>query len=409
MDPVHQIQKLGWDWRSDGLGMGLGPGVLLSVQVDGKVLRAFVPLSRVWEAFDQELQAVGCIDAASVGAPYSVGGFFSFVKKAVKSVSHAATSVAKAVVPKAIQRAASSVVSTAKRFGSAALHAVSKIPVLGTAVNLALLPATAANQLLAGKRIDRIAMDQFHSALKGVKTLAPYVQTVISFVPGVGTGISAGLGGALALASGQSISEAMLAAAKSAIPGGPAAQAAFSIASDVMQGKPITTIAVDALPVSPEAKRAVLQGLHAAKALASGQKVSQVFLDNALQALPPAARTAVQVGVALGHAKNLQEAAGAAVQGAQSLAASRSAGLQAAQHFAQGIRTPAVIHALTQAEQSRQALSHIAAAASAGHQQARHVLAAYQQIHAAPFPVLAPRPSPAPRPMLRPNPWGLFA
>ncbi len=61
MNEIAQIQRLGWDWRSDGVGMGLGPGVLLSVVVGGQTLRAFVPLSHVWLAFDRELQSVGCV------------------------------------------------------------------------------------------------------------------------------------------------------------------------------------------------------------------------------------------------------------------------------------------------------------------------------------------------------------
>ena len=80
MDEIAQIKRLGWDWRSDGVGMGLGPGVLLSIVVGDRTLRAFVPLSHVWLAFDKELQSVGCVGSAWVGAPFSVGGFFSFVK-----------------------------------------------------------------------------------------------------------------------------------------------------------------------------------------------------------------------------------------------------------------------------------------------------------------------------------------
>lgn len=385
MDGVAQIQRLGWDWRSDGLGMGLGPGVLLSVVVNGQTMRAFVPLSHVWLAFDQELQKVGCVGSMWVGEPFSVGGFFSFVKKAVRGIGK----VAKAVVPKAIQKAASSVINTAKHYGSAVLHAVNKIPILGTitgaATSLALLPTVAASQLVQGKRIDRIAIGQFKSALGSVKTLAPYVQTVISFVPGVGQGLSAGIGGALALASGQSINDALIAAAKAALPGGPIAAAAFSIASDAMQGKPISSIAIDALPgVSAQAKSALIQGLGAAKALASGQPVSQVLIDNALHQLPAAAQKAVQIGAALGHAKNLQQAAGAAVQGAAQLATTAAHGSAAAAQFVRGVRTPQVMNALTTAAHSQQALSQIVRQAQAGHPQAAHIVNALQMFRGAP-------------------------
>lgn len=389
MDPVTQIQKLGWDWRSDGMGLGLGPGVCLSVQVDGRTLRAFVPLSHVWLAFDKELQAVGCVGSAWVGEPFTVGGLFSFVKKAVKSIGK----VAKSVVPKAIQKAAATVVNTAKHYGSAALNAVNHIPVLGTITHatesLALLPAQAASQLIQGKRIDRIALGQFKSALGSVKTLAPYVQTVVSFVPGIGTGISAGIGAATALAQGQSISQALMSAARAAIPGGPAAQAAFSVASDAMQGKPITSIAIDAIPgISPQAKQALISGLGAAKDIAAGKNVSQVVLDNALHQLPAAYQKAVQVGVALGHAKNLQDAAGVAVQQAGHLAATAAQGALAHQHFLAGVRTPAVMNALHAANAAHSALATVVQHAQNGHPQATQLVNALRML---------PRPSvPAP-------------
>jgi hypothetical protein len=391
MDPVAQIKKLGWDWRSDGMGLGLGPGVVLSVQVDNRTMRAFVPLSRVFLAFDEQLQAVGCVGCASVGEPFSVGGFFSFVKKAAKSIGKAAASV----VPKAIRNAASTVVNTAAHFGGAALNLVNKIPVLGTitkaASSLALLPANAASQLLQGKRIDHIALDQFKSALGSVKTLAPYVQTVLTFVPGVGTGLSAGIGGALALASGQNITDALMSAAKSALPGGPISAAAFSVASDAMQGKPLTTIALDAIPgVSPSAKSALIQGLAAARDLAAGKNVSQLLIDNALHQLPPAAQKAVQIGVALGHAKNLQQAAGAAVNGAAQLAAHSQAGQHAAQLFAQGVRTAPVLQAMNNGRAAQNALATVVAHAQAGHQQAQKVVSALQMFRNAPQAPRAP-------------------
>jgi hypothetical protein len=54
---------------------------------------------------------------------------------------------------------------------------------------------------------------------------APLPETWLSFVPGVGTGISA----ALALANGKRIPEAVIAAAKEAIPGGPLVRQAMDI------------------------------------------------------------------------------------------------------------------------------------------------------------------------------------
>lgn len=383
MDPVAQIQRLGWEWRPDGAGTGAGPGVLLSVVMSGRKQSVFVPLTRVWAIFDQELQAVGCVGAASVGAPFSVGGFFSFVKKAAGSVAKGVSKAAKAVVPKAIKKAVSKVVKTAKSAAQFVGRNVAKIPVLGTAINaytsLMLLPYAAAAQLVEGKRIDRIAIGQLKTAVKSARTLAPYVQTVISVVPGVGQGLSAGIGGALALAEGQSITQAVEAAVKSAIPGGPLAQAAFSVASGVMQGKPIDAIAVSALPISQQQKDLLIRGLGAAKQLAAGKRVDQVLLDQAVRSLPPALQKAVTVGVAIGQAKNLQAGLGAAAHGAAQLAGAQRLGVQAAQAFKNGVRTPAVLAALDRAKANKTALTKVVAQAQKGHPQARSLVAALQR------------------------------
>jgi hypothetical protein len=375
MDPIAHIDRLGWDWHPDGAGLGLGPGVVLSVAINGRVLRAFVPLSHIWLAFHEELEKVGCcVGDAWVGEPFSVGGFFSFVKKATRSLGSAASSV----VPKAIQDAASNVYSTAQHFGEQALHQVSKVPVLGTVVtaanSLATLPTQAVSQLIQGKRIDHLALDQFRTALGSVKAIAPYAQTVVSFVPGIGQGISAGLGGALALAQGQSINEAMLTAIKDAIPGGPAAQAAFAVASGALEGKPIDQIALNALPIDPEAKKALALGLSTAKAVASGQNVSQVAIDAALHQLPQEVQKAVQVGVAVGHAKNLQDAATAAAHGAQQLVGHYAAGQAAAQQFVRGVRSPEVLAAMQKAHLAHAAAAAIVQHAQAGHPQAKNIV-----------------------------------
>ena len=57
--------------------------------------------------------------------------------------------------------------------------------------------------------------------------MLPYVHSVISLVPGVGSGISAALGAAQALADGRPIDEAIVAGVRTAISGGPMAEMAF--------------------------------------------------------------------------------------------------------------------------------------------------------------------------------------
>jgi ribosomal protein L31E len=173
--------------------------------------------------------------------------------------------------------------------------------------NLQKLPLQAATQIARGQRIDRVATAQLKSAVKSARTLAPYVQTVVSVVPGVGQGLSAGIGGAMALAEGRSIDDALIAAVRSAVPGGPLAAAAFDVVVGVAQGKPFEAVALNALPIAPAAKQLLLKGAAAVRAAAEGKPVDQAVLDAALAALPAEARQAAQVAAAVGAAKVIQQ------------------------------------------------------------------------------------------------------
>jgi hypothetical protein len=175
-------------------------------------------------------------------------------------------------------------------------------------------PMSAVTSIAKGERLDRVAMQQFQTQLKAAKTLGPYVQTVVSVVPGLGSGLSAAIGGALALASGASIDAALLAAARSALPGGPLAQAAFDVALAAAQGKPVEAVLINALPVAPAAKDALIRGARAARQLAEGKSIDKVLVDQALDLLPPQARAAAQVGVALAQGQAIQKVAGAAAK-----------------------------------------------------------------------------------------------
>lgn len=179
----------------------------------------------------------------------------------------------------------------------------------GAVQKLQQLPMRGVLEVARGGRLDRVAVNQFKTALGAAKTLAPYVQTVVSFVPGLGTGLAAGLGGALALASGQRIDQAFLSAIRSAVPGGALAQAAFDVTSSIVQGKPIEQIALSAIPIDAGTKATMLRAAQAARALAEGKRVDQVVLDQVMRALPPEAQKAAQIATAVAQAKNLQDAA----------------------------------------------------------------------------------------------------
>ncbi len=312
---MQTLEGLGWQWRQNG--------VVLTARVSGQPIQVFVPLDRVWHEFHTELAAVGCPMPAAVGADISVAGLFSGIAKAAKGVAHAVTH-------NAVTRAASNVASTAAHY---AAHAVSKVPVLGPLAlsvgHLMTAPLEMAEELAKGGRIDRVALHSLKSSLADVKQIAPYATTVISLVPGVGSGLSGAIGAGLALASGQNITDALAAGVRSALPGGALAQAAFNVAQSAMQGKPIDQIALNALPIAPAQKQALTRGIALAKDLAAGKRVDRALVDQATKALPADLQKAVQIGSAIGHAKNLQGAVGA-LASAASLSTAYQTGLHAA-------------------------------------------------------------------------------
>lgn len=373
-DPLHTLNRLGWEWRENG--------VVICVDYDrGKSVSVFVPLQKVWEIFNRHFTQVGCPLQLAVGAPFTVGGLFGSI---VHAVSHAASSVAKATGVTAITHAVQSVANVAKNYGAAALNQIAKIPVVGplakSAVNLVVAPVGFADALARGGRIDKVALSSLKGALADVKQIAPYAQTVLSLVPGVGTGLSGALGASLALASGQSLNDAFVAGVKGAIPGGALVQAAAGLAMDAMQGKPIADAVLHNLPISDQAKSALKSGLSAAQQMAKGKNVSQALLDNAVHALPPAYQKAIQVGTAIGHAKSLQDAAHSALGAASELASNYKAGDAAKRAIAaipHGFPVPpALAAAVAKANAARASMNKVLAAAKQGHPAANQIVKA---------------------------------
>lgn len=90
-----------WEWRTDG--------ALVTIRLGGKSWSVFVPLEKIEWKVNSELAGVGCgcIEPAVGYDDYHAVGFFGritrFARKAVRSVSRAAKSTVRAVVPKAIR------------------------------------------------------------------------------------------------------------------------------------------------------------------------------------------------------------------------------------------------------------------------------------------------------------------
>lgn len=158
----------------------------------------------------------------------------------------------------------------------------------------------AGDALVKGERVDKILSRAGEGLLAIVKDQAPMAQLVLSFIPGIGTGVSAVLGAAVALADGKPITTALIEGAKGMIPGGPLVVKAFEFAAAAVEG------------------------------VAAGHKVDDIALDAVRAALPGgnAAKAAFDTGVALARGKKLQEAALTAAKG--SLGASGKAAIDEA-------------------------------------------------------------------------------
>jgi hypothetical protein len=159
------------------------------------------------------------------------------------------------------------------------LEGISKIPVLGSVVKAAASPVTTIAHIAEGERIDHALLDAAKDQLGQIKALAPYAATIVSFVPGIGTGVAAAIAAGAALAEGKPIDQALEDAVKAAIPGGAIVAAGFELA----------------------------------KKVASGENVGKAALESARAGLPPDAQKAFDVGLALVSGKQLQSAITSAI------------------------------------------------------------------------------------------------
>lgn len=221
-----------------------------------------------------------------------------------------------------------------KRLGRSikrAAQKVMRVPVLGTVLKSAYhavaAPIVITSQLAQGKRVDRVLMGQLKTMSRDAKDVAPLAQTIVSFVPGVGSGISAALGAGLAIAEGQPIDKIAEAAVAGAVPGGPVAVAVYHVASNGIKAaatgkkfdfadaaKEGLSGAVQALGLPPAASQVLVAGVDAAGKVAHGEPLDKALTAGAISALPlPAAaqsalHEAADLSIALAHGQPVDRA-----------------------------------------------------------------------------------------------------
>jgi len=216
-----------------------------------------------------------------------------------------------------IKKGAGGAVKGVAKAGRSIGKQLGKVPVVGAGLKGVFDlttngPLQLAGKVASGQRLDRAALGTLQHQIKAAKGVAPYAQAVLSVVPVVGTGINAGLSTGLALASGRPLTSALMAGVRGALPGGALAGAAFDVGRAAVEGKPLSAVALSALPVDPKAKQAIAMGLNAAGRIAKGQRVDEAILkqaDAAMSLLPAVQRNALKTGLAVAQGQSLQKIA----------------------------------------------------------------------------------------------------
>lgn len=303
---VHQLQA-----AFDHSRQALVFGVTLE---DGFHFQVAFPIAHVALTFDKEMIQLGYMGEPLMGDVVTIEGFFSSLKRAVNKVANVAVAPVKvalapvkAVVPHTVQNAFN---KTVNKVGQQAVHYAR-----GAANFVAkqtLVPFKAAYDIGRGKNV-----------LQSLKGVATQVQTVASFVPGVGTLASMGIGGITAAVEGKSLQDIAKMVAAGAVPGGPlvvaAAQTAINLAAAGVKGQNIlkaarSEIINGAASLIPDPRlRSVVAS--AANAAASGQNVLRgaqaAVLNAALSQIPDmGAKQALQQALAGAHTASIINAAG---------------------------------------------------------------------------------------------------
>ncbi len=186
--------------------------------------------------------------------------------------------------------------------------AAGSVPVVGdglkAVVDITLDPIALTADIASGGRIDRVALRSLKRNINGAKAIAPYAASVISFVPGVGTGVAGAISAGAALAEGKSIDKAMVEGIKGAVPGGKVAQSVYDVSQAVIAGKTIEQVGVAALPITSQQKQLLSSALKVTRAIAEGKKVDKTVINEAMRNLPSAAVNAIKKA---GGSKQLDE------------------------------------------------------------------------------------------------------
>lgn len=180
-------------------------------------------------------------------AAFDDAAAFGWLKKAVRSVGRGISSVA------------------GSKFGGLILGPALRVGQLGASI------ARGQNVVAALKETGR----RFAGDAKLMAQAAKYAAPVASLVPGVGTGVAAALSAAASLANGEKITDALMAGARGAIPGGPLATSAFDVGIALAKGQNPTAAVLAAARKNIPGGAAAQAAFDTAVALAKGQSLQK--------------------------------------------------------------------------------------------------------------------------------------
>jgi len=243
---------------------------------DGRRYSVGFPVLHYANLFVAALQAEGVTVQPEVGEDLaSVDGLFGFIKRTARRASRS--------VKKATRRVSRKLVNTASK-----------------AVR------TATRGIKRGTRVIRRGVQKYGAtALNAAASGA-------SFVPGLGSGLAAGLAGASALAQGKSLAEIGRQAALGALPGGPMARAALEAGIGVASGKRVDRALLQGVRKSIPGGHAGQAIFNASLAVARGKRPDRAIKNAAVQAamsqVPRQYRRAAAAGIAAAQGKRVDRA-----------------------------------------------------------------------------------------------------
>jgi hypothetical protein len=212
--------------------------------------------------------------AKAVGQGINVVGKFIPVSVLTSALAHTPIGLAVRAGIGAVSAAASG-----KNVFQGAVRSLANDPALRFAVDTAAGVVRGENVFKAAQRAAQAGIGDVRESLRFAAMVAP-------FVPGVGTGVAAALGAANALASGERITDALIAAARNAVPGGALAQTGFDMATRLAKGQKLGEAALDAvrsrLPGGPVAQAAFDSGV----ALMKGKSLQDSLIAGGGRLMP---------------------------------------------------------------------------------------------------------------------------